>query len=381
MRLPAFLLISAVLSGVLGDPAGTDDITVSFSPRDFPKKVATCKAINRASEELKDIEIHYVEINPGAERTLLMVHGWPSLWHSWKFQIDEFKSDYHLIIPDLRGFGASTHPGDVESSGTWFDIVGDLTCVLAHAKTERAICVGHDWGTQMCYEAARERPDLFEAVIATVIPYIPSAGTPRPTSELLKFFPKLAYQLFLANHPLATAELGADVRRTLYATLRTVDSPPPDAYLRDTTSFLRAWDAVEEIPPIPFLTPEETDYWVEQYEIQRFKYNIQFYTRGNGMLSRTFITAQGNHTIPQPVLSILATDDPVGDWVLAQKVMGSEAFLPRVTTVLCKGAHWLQLENPREVNRHMREWLGALPSLSGADEQAAAQRGHVADEL
>ena len=33
----------------------------------------------------------YVDINPDAERTILMVHGWPSLWHSWKYQIEEFK--------------------------------------------------------------------------------------------------------------------------------------------------------------------------------------------------------------------------------------------------------------------------------------------------
>jgi pimeloyl-ACP methyl ester carboxylesterase len=53
------------------------------------------------------------------------------------------QNDYHLIAPDLRGFGSSTHPDDVESSGTMGDIVGDLVCILEHAAVSSAICVGY----------------------------------------------------------------------------------------------------------------------------------------------------------------------------------------------------------------------------------------------
>ena len=73
-------------------------------------------------------------------------------------------------MPDLRGFGSSTHPDDVQSSGTMYDIAGDLVCILQHAGVREAICLGHDWGAQVCYEAARIRPDVFKAVIGLVIP-------------------------------------------------------------------------------------------------------------------------------------------------------------------------------------------------------------------
>lgn len=53
------------------------------------------------------------------------------------------QNDYHLIVPDIRGFGSSTHPDDVESSGTMGDIVGDLVCILEDAAVKSAICVGH----------------------------------------------------------------------------------------------------------------------------------------------------------------------------------------------------------------------------------------------
>lgn len=45
-------------------------------------------------------------------------------------------------MPDLRGFGGSSHPGDVQASGTMGDLVGDLVCILEHANVRGAICVG-----------------------------------------------------------------------------------------------------------------------------------------------------------------------------------------------------------------------------------------------
>lgn len=53
------------------------------------------------------------------------------------------QEDYHLVVPDLRGFGESTHPGDVRSSGTIPDMVGDLVCILQHAGISSAVCVGY----------------------------------------------------------------------------------------------------------------------------------------------------------------------------------------------------------------------------------------------
>jgi hypothetical protein len=47
-----------------------------------------------------------------------------------------------LIVPSLRGFGNSTHPGNVKFSGTVQDSVGDLTCILNHAGVQEVICMG-----------------------------------------------------------------------------------------------------------------------------------------------------------------------------------------------------------------------------------------------
>jgi len=313
-----------------------------------------------------------------------MVHGWPSLWHSWKFQIEEFKNDYHLIIPDIRGFGSSGHPDDVRTSGNWPDIVGDLLCVLEHEGISNAVCMGHDWGSALCYQAARMRPDIFTAVVGAAIPYIPDYGPYTSPRELIQLSPRLAYQIFLGETPeAATTELDADIRRSLRATLRTVASPPPASFLTDEDSFLHAWENVTVIPPIPFFTSEEEDYWVEQYGIQGFKNTLQFYTPGNQKSSWQFIHDQGNYTIPQATLAILPDEDPVADWGEAMKLLGSAKFIPHLETHFIQGAHWLQLENHEKFNSIARPWLDALPTWSKKGEQMEKDgtHGRPVDEL
>ncbi|KAK1216740.1 hypothetical protein PQX77_020627 [Marasmius sp. AFHP31] len=349
-----------------------------FNPREYTKhkRFATCDAVKRNADHavvqitMNDSRathppVGYVDINPTAEKTLLLVHGWPSLWSSWAYQIQAFKNDYRLIIPDLRGFGDSTHPDDVESSGTMYDHVGDLACILHHAQVPKAkgkaICVGHDWGSAVCYEAGRSRPDLVDAVVGVAVPYIPSAGDFVPIKHLVPVLPKLRYQLFFSGKTEeAVAELDRDIKRSVRATLRTGGSPPPETFLTSEETFLGAWGEVDEIPPVPFFSEEEEEYFVEEYGKQGFRNTLQFYTDSNRYATWKFVNDQGNHTIPQPVLAVLPKHDPVADWALAVKLLKSEMFLPQLTTEMIEGGHWAHIEFPEEFNAVLKRWLDGL---------------------
>ncbi|KAK7045492.1 hypothetical protein VNI00_007745 [Paramarasmius palmivorus] len=351
LRLSATFLL--LVTGVFGSkPSG-------FNPRDFQKRSVSCKAAKRnTGDEIVDIDLSYVDINPDAEKTLILVHGWPSLWSTWSYQIQEFKEEYRLIVPDLRGFGDSTHPDDVESSGTMFDHVGDLICILEDAKVDKAICIGHDWGSAICYEAGRSRPDIFEAIVGIAVPYIPAAGDFVPIKHLVSALPKLAYQLFFSGKTQeAIAELDKDIKRTIRATLRTGASPPPASFLTSPDSFLDAWRDVEEIPPVPFFSQEEEEYFIEEYNKQGFRNTLQFYTDSNRHATWKFANDQGNHTIPQPVLAILPKD-------------------------MLEGGHWVHLEYPQEVNLALKRWLDKLDSKTETDTPSPkAEERHVPDEL
>jgi soluble epoxide hydrolase/lipid-phosphate phosphatase len=105
--------------------------------------------------------------------------------------------------------------------------------------------------------------------------YLPGAGDEMiPVEKLSKALPKLSYQShFEKRTSQAAAELNKDIRRTIRATLRTVGSKPPDAFLRSRTSFLKAYRHMDKIPPVPFFSPEEEDYYVEEYLKQGFDYS------------------------------------------------------------------------------------------------------------
>lgn len=335
----------------------------TFNPVAVPLQQASCPGINRAeNNKTVDLNLQYFDCgNRYANRTLLFVHGWPSLWASWKYQIQEFQNDYRIIAPNLRGFGASTHPEDVQSSGTLFDVVGDLLCILKHANVAQAVVIGHDWGSQIAYEAARERPDVFIGVVGISGPYNAAVGQYTPITALALLIPHFAYQVYFAEQTsTAIAELNTDIRRTLRATLRTVASPPPSGFLTSNSSYLDAWKNVSTIPAVPFFSPDEEDYWVDQYNIQKFNYNLEFYTNPDRFASYSFANTQGNETIPQPALSILPTEDPVADWVEVAALLNSSTYLPKLNQTTLPSAHWVQLELPDQVNNILRNFLSTF---------------------
>ncbi|CAG7854202.1 SubName: Full=Uncharacterized protein {ECO:0000313/EMBL:CCA70423.1} [Serendipita indica DSM 11827] len=337
-----------------------------FNPRAYEKKHVECPTVHRkgglGEPEETTINMSYVDINPTANRTLLMVHGWPGLWSVWSNQIMHFSDKYHLLVPDLRGFGDSIHPGDVQASGTFSDIVGDLICILQDAGVSKAVCIGHDWGSPICHEAARMRPDLFEGVVGASLPYLPAAAPKMLSIEaLIAALPKLTYNLyFMSETEKAIAELNKDVRRTIRAALRSLASPSPYRFLRSKTSFLKAYNHLEEIPPVPFFTPDQEDYYVEQYQKQGFDHTLQFYTHENKYKNWEFAHNQGNFTIPLPVLAVYPINDPVADWPLVALVAGSHTYLPYLTKRVLQTAHWPHLEKPKEFNAILEEWLDDL---------------------
>ena len=126
------------------------------------------------------------------------------------------------------------------SSRDWASRITHSSCLLIRRLTFSEN--SHDWGSQIAYEAARERPDVFTAVVGISVPYLAAAGPYIPTSALVPLVPHLAYQVYFANKTSAAiTELNADIRRTLRATMGTVASPPPSDFLTSNSSYLDAW--------------------------------------------------------------------------------------------------------------------------------------------
>ena len=112
-------------------------------------------------ENVNGIRIHCVEAGEGP--LVLLVHGFPESWYSWRHQLPALAdAGYRAVAIDVRGYGRSSAPAPIEAyrmlatSPTTSALVGAL-------GEEQAVVVGHDWGAPIAWNSALLRPDVFRA--------------------------------------------------------------------------------------------------------------------------------------------------------------------------------------------------------------------------
>jgi pimeloyl-ACP methyl ester carboxylesterase len=113
---------------------------------------------------------------------VVLCHGRPELSYSWRHQIEVLAAaGFHVAAPDMRGFGRTSAPADINAYSI-FDHVGDMVALVAALGEKRAIIVGHDWGAPVAWHSALFRPDVFSAVAGMSFPALP---WPRPAARYL----------------------------------------------------------------------------------------------------------------------------------------------------------------------------------------------------
>ncbi|KAJ6378875.1 hypothetical protein OIU78_028982 [Salix suchowensis] len=101
--------------------------------------------VNHQRIKTNGIWLHVVE--KGSGPLVLLLHGFPEFWYSWRHQITFLASHgYHVVAPDLRGCGDSDSPLS-PSSYTVLHLAGDLVGLLDYFGEQQAFVVGHDWGS------------------------------------------------------------------------------------------------------------------------------------------------------------------------------------------------------------------------------------------
>ena len=117
------------------------------------------------------IDIFLLEQGEGP--LVVLCHGWPELSYSWRHQIPAIAAaGFHVVAPDMRGFGRTSAPSDVNAYSI-FDTVGDMVALVAALDKKQAVIVGHDWGAPVAFRLAADHP---EAVTRLVILDTPIPG-------------------------------------------------------------------------------------------------------------------------------------------------------------------------------------------------------------
>jgi pimeloyl-ACP methyl ester carboxylesterase len=322
--------------------------------------------ITHRSIDSNGIRLHIAE--QGSGPLVLMCHGFPESWYSWRHQMQALaEAGFHAVAPDMRGYGQSDRPTGIDQYSL-FHLVGDMVGVLDALKEERAVVVGHDWGAPVAWHCALLRPDRFRAVVGLSVPYRPR-GSVAPTSVMPQTADAAFYQLYFQTPGVAEAELDAEplisLRRILYSGSGDVPRKNPGAassgagMVPRTGGFLTRMPDTEKLPP--WLTEADLNYYADEFRQSGFRGGLNWYRNidRNWELSAPYARAP----ITVPALYMAGELDLVVAFPRMREVIADlKRYIPllRDTVMLPGCGHWTQQERAAEVNQHLIAFLRGL---------------------
>jgi pimeloyl-ACP methyl ester carboxylesterase len=117
------------------------------------------------------VRLHYVEAGPGDGPLVVLLHGFPAFWYSWRYQLPALaQAGFHVVAPDMRGYNLSDKPSGWRAyEGSL--LAGDIDGLIRHFGAERAHVVGHDWGAAVAYSLAMLHPDKVDRLAILNVPH------------------------------------------------------------------------------------------------------------------------------------------------------------------------------------------------------------------
>jgi pimeloyl-ACP methyl ester carboxylesterase len=309
--------------------------------------------------ETNGISLNIAEAGEGSAPLVLMLHGFPESWYSWRHQFKPLaEAGFHAVAPDMRGYGKSDKPADITAYNQ-VEVVNDIIGLIPALGYETAIVLGHDWGAPTAWGCALHHPDKITAVGALSVPFSPRPGAP-PLDTLKVIFKEVFfYQLYFQTPGVAEAELEADIRVSLrkFYHMASGDFDATSLSPRPVDS-----DLLSDLPDPEKLgawcTESDLDFYVGEFARSGFRGPLNYYRNHN--LSWT-LTEGAPDKIQQPALFVAGDKDGV-------ILMAADALnkLPervpniRINQLIPGAGHWTQQEAPNEVNQYILEFLEGL---------------------
>lgn len=145
----------------------------------FPCFIVSCTNVAEAQVDIFDrvehhyadsdgVRIHYVTVGEGP--LVVMIHGFPDFWYSWRDQMAALEGEYRVAAIDQRGYNRSDKPSGVDNYAMPL-LMQDVEAVIRDQGEENAIVVGHDWGGFVAWSLAMYRPELVSQLIVLNLPH------------------------------------------------------------------------------------------------------------------------------------------------------------------------------------------------------------------
>ncbi|WP_338864692.1 alpha/beta hydrolase [Myxococcus stipitatus] len=309
--------------------------------------------------ETNGIHLHVAEAGEGP--LVLLLHGWPESWYSWRHQIPALAAaGFHVVAPDVRGYGGSSAPPEVEAY-RMKELVADFVGLLNALGERTAVVIGHDWGAAMAWTCAALHPDRFRAVVGLSVPHL--GRSPQPPIALFNtlFKDRWFYVLYFQEPGVAEAELEADIPRTI----RTIFAGTPgfDVTAEAVRSrkpgdgFLTGVEPPARLPA--WLTEEDLAFFSKEFAHSGFRGGLNRYRN----MDRDWheLPELATVKIEQPALFVVGEKDPGRAFAPVDLMKPLVPHLQEMLVIPGAG-HWIQQERPDEVNAALLRFLKSLPA-------------------
>lgn len=307
-----------------------------FSPIEFPK--ATMIPVNGVVLEVFEAG------KQNLEKPIVLCHGFPEHAFSWRYQISGLvEAGYHVIIPNQRGYGNSSHPTEI----TDYDIehlTNDLISLLDHYGYKNACFVGHDWGANVVWNLALLHPERVNKIINLALPY--QERGEKPWIEFLdSIFGGDFYFVHFNRQPgVADAIMNENTSHFLHNIFRkNIPAIPPEPGML-MINLARAKKSLGE----PLMEANEMSVFVSAFEASGFTGSINWYRN----LDRNwYLMADIKPIIHQPTLMIYGEQDTI------PKSDNLKNIVPNLDVITLDCGHWIQQEKPEETTQSILKWL------------------------
>ncbi len=261
------------------------------------------------------VKIHFAALGSKNAPLIVMIHGFPDFWYSWRDQMDGLSKEYYVVAIDQRGYNLSDKPKGVENYDMRL-LVGDVAAVIKHLGREKAIIVGHDWGGAVAWTTAMMMPQVVEKLVICNLPH------PRGLSREL------------ANNP-------AQQKNSQYAR----NFQQPDAHKMMTAEQLAFW----------VRDPEVKKKYIEAFKRSDFEAMLNYYKR-NYPREPYQEDKSPVVKVKMPVLMIHGLGDTA---LLPGALNDTWEWLEQDLTLVTipKSGHFVQQDASEMVTRSIRMWL------------------------
>ncbi len=314
----------------------------------------------------------YLACGPEDGPLIIFVHGWPELSLSWRHQLPSMASlGFRAVAPDMRGYGRST----VYSKHSDYAqelIVADMIHLLDALGREKAVWVGHDWGSPVVWNIANHHPDRCAGIANLCVPYY-AAGLSLDT--LIEWVDRTIYpadvypagqweymMYYQENFDKATAEWDANVYNSVKALFR---KGSPDGFGKPAgTAMTRingGWfGGLTEAPDMPrdedVLSEDELQCYVEALQRNGF-FGPDSWYMNHAANAEYGNSALNGGRLDMPCLFIGAMYDYTCETITSRAKEPMQELCSDLTLKVIRSGHWMAQEKPLEVNAALAQWL------------------------